>query len=153
MSAEEEHEGGSPYTESPVIITTVRAVSPFILTYGIFITLHGANSPGGGFQGGVVMASVAVLFGFAFGIGPTREWIDGRVLLGIVAAGIFVFAGIGLLAPLLNGNVLQLDVMPIAVKWSIEIIEVAIGAIVAGVVAGLFFVLSQGTADNGGDGA
>lgn len=147
MSAEEE---GSPYTESPIIITTVRAVSPFILTYGIFITLHGANSPGGGFQGGVVMASVAVLFGFAFGIGPTRDWIDTRILLGIVAAGIFAFAGIGLLAPLLGGNVLQLDVMPIAVKWSIEIIEVAIGAIVAGVVAGLFFILSRGAGDDGG---
>jgi len=150
MSAEGE-EKEHPYTESPIIITTVRAVSPFILTYGIFITLHGANSPGGGFQGGVVMASVAILFGFAFGIGPTREWIDGRILLGIVVAGILVFAGVGLVAPLLGGNVLQLDVLPIAVKWGIEVVEVAIGAIVAGVVAGLFFILSQGAAENGGD--
>ena len=40
------------YTESTVIMTTVRLVAPFVFTYGLFIMFHGADTAGGGFQGG-----------------------------------------------------------------------------------------------------
>jgi len=133
-----------PYAESPIIMTTVRVVSPFVLTYGIFVTLHGADSPGGGFQGGVIMASVFVMLGFAFGIRPTSDWADYRAVLGLATGGVVLFAAVGLIALPLGGDVLQLDVLPIAVKWGVELLEVAIGMIVAGVVTGLFFVLSRG---------
>jgi multicomponent Na+:H+ antiporter subunit B len=133
----------TPYSESPVITTTVRVVAPFALTYGIFVTLHGADSPGGGFQGGVIAASVFVMIAFAFGIGPTRDWVDERVLLALFVSGVVGFAGVTLAAVFLGGSALELGVFPVAIKWSIEAIEVAIGAIVTGVVTGLFFLLGQ----------
>ena len=34
-----------PYTESQVIMPTVKIVAPFAFTYGLFITFHGAGSP------------------------------------------------------------------------------------------------------------
>ena len=38
-----------------------RALAPFILMYGIYLLLFGPVSPGGGFQGGVVLASGVIL--------------------------------------------------------------------------------------------
>ena len=43
--------------EDQVVRITSRLVVPFIQVYGIYVILHGHLSPGGGFQGGVVVAS------------------------------------------------------------------------------------------------
>ena len=40
---------------------------PAILVYGLYVILHGNSSPGGGFQGGVLVASVIVLFYLGYG--------------------------------------------------------------------------------------
>ncbi len=144
------------YVESSVIMTTVRIVAPFVLTFGLFIMLHGANSPGGGFQGGVIAGSVVMMVAFAFGIDATREWVDARAIVGVASLGVLTFVGIGLGGILFEGAFLQYDVYPIghASAYGIELVELAIGAIVAGIVVGLFFVVSAGfghALDEGGD--
>jgi multicomponent Na+:H+ antiporter subunit B len=40
---------------------------PFALTYLVYIILHGHLSPGGGFQGGVLIAAVIALLAMAYG--------------------------------------------------------------------------------------
>lgn len=134
----------TPYSESTVVTTTARAVAPFALTYGVYVVLHGADSPGGGFQGGVIAASVFVLMAFSFGIRPTREWIDGRVITGLVAGGLVLFSLVLVSTIAVGGNALELPALPVAVKWSVELVELSIGAIVTGVVTGLFFLGSLG---------
>ncbi|WP_114576468.1 MnhB domain-containing protein [Saliphagus sp. LR7] len=135
-----------PYVESPVIMATVRLVAPFVLTYGIFVTLHGASSPGGGFQGGVIAAAVIVMLSFAYGIDLTWEWIDKRVLVGLVGGGVALFGAIALGAVLFGGQFLEVGVYPIPEpdKYGIELVEVGIGMTVAGVVTSLFFTLARG---------
>jgi len=136
-----------PYFESPIVMTTVRLVAPFALTYGIFVTLHGAGSPGGGFQGGVVVAATVITVAFGFGVGPTVDWIDERVVVGLFASGVFAFGAVVMGTVALGGGVLQVDRLPIPTKYGIETVEVFIGAIVAGVVTSLFFLLSEGGDD------
>ncbi len=46
---------------SVVVKTAGRALAPFVLIYGVHVTLFGSFSPGGGFQGGVIMASGIIL--------------------------------------------------------------------------------------------
>ncbi len=41
-----------------------RFLHPFVLMFGVFIVLNGDLSPGGGFQGGVVLASSFILLYF-----------------------------------------------------------------------------------------
>jgi len=72
--------------------------------------LHGADSPGGGFQGGVIAGSVIMMAAFAFGIDATREWVDARAIVGLTSLGVLTFAGIGLGAMALDGAFLQYDV-------------------------------------------
>jgi multicomponent Na+:H+ antiporter subunit B len=148
-----ERRQGSPYTESQVIMPTVKIVAPFTFTYGLFVTFHGAGSPGGGFQGGAIVAAVVFMIAFAFGIEATRQWLANTVVVALAVGGALVFAGIGLVPVALGGAFLQYELLPIPdpVKYGMEGVEIlGIGTIVAGVLIGLFFVLAKGFSDAGG---
>ena len=146
-----------PYTESEIIMTAVRVVTPFILTYGLFMTFHGADSPGGGFQGGALVAVVVFMLAFAFGIRPTREWVGNGVMTGLAAGGVIVFASVGLGALALGGSFLEYGryaplIGPDATKWGMEAIEIGgVAPIVAGVIMGLFFLTAAGYELDGGE--
>lgn len=43
--------------QSLVVITISRIMLPFVFLYGIYIIVHGDLSPGGGFQGGAILAT------------------------------------------------------------------------------------------------
>ena len=49
------------------------AVLPFALVYIFYVILHGHLSPGGGFQGGVLMVAVVVLIYLAYGYKTTSK--------------------------------------------------------------------------------
>ncbi len=150
-----------PYTESEVIMSTVRVVTPFVLTFGLFVTFHGADSPGGGFQGGALVGTVVLMLAFAFGIDPTRRWLGRRAVTVVACLGVVAFAAVGLGAVALGGGFLEYtayEALPLhdPVKLGIEAVEVGgIGLIVGGVIAGLFFLTAAGPAaddaDAGGD--
>jgi len=143
---------GTPYTESQVIMPTVKVVAPFAFTYGLFVTFHGGGSPGGGFQGGAIMAAVVFMIAFAFGIESTRTWLANTVVVALAVGGALAFAGIGLVPVALGGAFLQYDLLPIPTKYGLEAVEiVGIAPLVAGVLMGLFFLLANGFA-LGGDG-
>ncbi|WP_302080513.1 MnhB domain-containing protein [Salinibaculum rarum] len=142
-----------PYTESTVIMTTIRILAPFVFTFGLFVMFHGAESAGGGFQGGTIVAAMVFMFAFAFGIEPTRRWFLNTVAVGLVAGGVLVFAGIGLGSIALGGGFLEYSKYPIyhATKYGIEAVELAIGTIVAGIISGLFFAIAHGFDDRRDD--
>ena len=136
------------YVESTVVMTTVRVVAPFVLTFALFIMFHGADSPGGGFQGGVIAGSVVMMLAFAYGIETTRQWVDVRAVVALAAGGVLVFVSIGVGAIVLGGQFLQYTeyerLLDHASKYGIELVELGIGAIVASVAIGLFFLLAAG---------
>ena len=146
-----------PYTESQVIMSTVRVVALFVFTYGLFVTFHGAGSPGGGFQGGAIMAAVVYMIAFAFGIEATRRWLENAVIVGLAAVGVVIFGGVGVLTIALGGNFLDYPMLapllePVVAlppnemtKWGMETVEIGgIALIVASVLVGLFFALAAG---------
>jgi len=136
------------YVESTIIMTTVRVVVPFVFTFGLFVMFHGAESAGGGFQGGVLVAAAVLLLAFAFGIEPSREWLEGALTRSTIAAGgaTFVLVGLGALF-YEDGAFLDYAAYGFGakgVKYGIELVELAIGAIVSGVLVGLFYSLAVG---------
>jgi len=144
---------GTPYTESQVIMPTVKIAAPFAFTYGLFVTFHGGGSPGGGFQGGAIMAAVVFMIAFAFGIEATREWLANTVVVGLAVGGTLVFAGIGVVTMTQGGAFLQYELLPVPlsridrVTYGMEAVEIlGIAAIVSGVLMGLFFLLARGFA-------
>ena len=145
------------YTESQVIMTTVKVVIPFVMTYGLYITFHGADTPGGGFQGGAIIASVFLMIAFAFGIESTRAWLSNTVVVGLGSAGVLAFAAIGFGPVALGENFLEYTAYyPVFgsvlglkeyefVKYGMEAVEIlGIAFIVSGILMGLFFALAAG---------
>lgn len=147
----EEPPSPGPYVESPIIMTTTRIIAPFVFTFGLFIMFHGADSSGGGFQGGVIVGTVVLMLGIAFGIEVTRDWIGPRIPVGVIGIGVLVFLLVGIGSTLLGGAFLEYTAyeLPHASKYGIEIVELAIGFIVAGVVVGLLFGLASGLRTEG----
>jgi multicomponent Na+:H+ antiporter subunit B len=152
----------SPYVESTIIMTTVRVIAPFVLTLGAFVMFHGASSAGGGFQGGVIAATTVIMLGFAFGIDPIATHLRNGHIAALVLGGLGAFLVVGFGGYLVGDNFLQISgyeaLFHDGSKYSIELVEVGIGVIVAGVVTGLFFMLGDEVdaavstdADDGGE--
>lgn len=51
-----------------IVKTIARLLAPLMLLVGLYIVVHGHLTPGGGFQGGVMLASTLVLLLLAFGL-------------------------------------------------------------------------------------
>lgn len=64
------------------IIVKCRADTfmPLAAMFGICVIMHGDSSPGGGFQGGVIVASAALLLYLGYGYQTTAGAINGEVL-------------------------------------------------------------------------
>jgi len=58
---------------SIVTRTVTRAIYPFIALFGAYVILHGHLTPGGGFPGGVLVASSIVVMVLAFGASRKEE--------------------------------------------------------------------------------
>lgn len=60
---------------SLIVKTTASLISGFVVVFAIYVALTGHLGPGGGFAGGVVLASAAVLLVLAFGRAATRKLV------------------------------------------------------------------------------
>jgi multicomponent Na+:H+ antiporter subunit B len=90
---------------SLILMTATRFLLPLLLLFSIFLLLRGHNAPGGGFAGGLVVASAFALYGFAFGVSESRRLlgVQPRTLVG---AGLLV-ALFSALISLLRGQPLM----------------------------------------------
>jgi multicomponent Na+:H+ antiporter subunit B len=129
--------------ESPVVTRTVRLLTPFVVTFGLFTMFHGTSSVGGGFQGGVVVAAGIIVVAFSFGIDQTRRWLSGASITGFAVSGVLVFALVAVGALAFGGTVLELAAYPVpkAVVYGIELVELGIGATVATTLLAMFLQL------------
>ncbi|HCC32540.1 MAG TPA: sodium:proton antiporter, partial [Clostridiales bacterium] len=51
---------------SVIIRTVARILVPFIQLFGMYVIVHGPVSPGGGFQGGVIVGASIILLALSF---------------------------------------------------------------------------------------
>lgn len=65
--------------ESTIVDLVSRKLVPYILLFGLYLISYGHLSPGGGFQGGVVLSSAILLLCLARGVKATRRLFTSRV--------------------------------------------------------------------------
>ena len=69
------------YKRKPVIVRcSVSFLMPLAIVYGWYIVIHGAMSPGGGFQGGVLAAGTVLLVYLAYGLTGVRKAFNPSLL-------------------------------------------------------------------------
>jgi len=136
--------------DSVIVTTLVRMLVPPIQLFALYVVAHGHGSPGGGFQGGVILAAAYILIGLALG----REELERRVregrLLILGAVGVLIFALTGVLGLVLGGNLLDYGVLSIvgvrgsaARALGIFVIEIGVALGVAGALTLIFCRLAK----------
>lgn len=79
-----------------MVRTLIRLLLPFVLIFGFYITSYGHLTPGGGFQGGMILVGAVVSFYLAYGYLFLRRFNHEDLDLA-EHAGMLVFLLIGLL--------------------------------------------------------
>jgi len=105
-----------PYTISEGYDDTIirfisRQLVPFMQLFALYVVAHGHHSPGGGFQGGVILGASFILLAICY---------DSRMIIGIMSEksnillgniGVLIYAGIGFLCLLLGANFLDYSIL------------------------------------------
>jgi multicomponent Na+:H+ antiporter subunit B len=121
--------------ENVIIKTICRLMIPFLQLYAIYVLMHGHYSPGGGFQGGVMMGASFILLVIAYGLEEARRRISLKSLTIFACLGLFIYSGIGAFALLMGGNFLDYGKLPLPIS-SVPTIR-AMG--ILGIEIGVFF--------------
>jgi multicomponent Na+:H+ antiporter subunit B len=103
---------GDTQTSAPMVDQTIlRVVTkmsvPFILLFGLYVITHGELGPGGGFQGGVVIACAFILYALIFGRPALYRVLPPPVIDLLTGLGVLVYSGTGAACLLLGGNFLD----------------------------------------------
>lgn len=158
MKIVRERAAGRKVGESLIIQTAVRILVPFIQLFGLYVIVHGHYSPGGGFQGGVVLGASFILLAIAFDLKTSLRRFPERINAVMGNVGVLLYAGTAVLCALLGGFFLDYSVLtrliPLEpVEWrslGIFIVELGVGLAVMSIMASLFWDLgSDGELDEG----
>ncbi len=132
-----------PRQRHRVLQVVTKLVIPFVLMFGLYVQFHGDFGPGGGFQAGVIFASAFILHGLIFGLQRTRAVLSPTMLRFMMASGVLLYAGTGLVTMLLGGELLDYNVLahdPLhGQHWGIFAVELGVGITVTAVMVTMFY--------------
>lgn len=141
-----------------IIKTTSRLIIPFILIFALYVIAHGHHSPGGGFQGGVILGAAIILLAISYDLRSASKKMSETVAAILSTIGVFIYAGTGALCMLLASNFLDysalasiLGVDPVMARsHGILIVEIGVGITVMAVMIWIYYNLSsRGEHDEG----
>ena len=124
---------------SLIVKTITRFTVGLVLVYGIFITLQGHVSPGGGFAGGIIITLAFIQLMLAFGQDEVLRKLNqekGLLLAGIGAILFLVIASRIFLKPQQHSFVVEKHFQLLSAGF-LSLSEIAIALMVA---AGLFVI-------------
>jgi multicomponent Na+:H+ antiporter subunit B len=127
---------------SVVVVTFVRLLTPLAQTFALYVLVHGHESPGGGFQAGVVFGATYVMLRLALGPQSPDRHLDDTRWLALAAAGVLLYVVVGL-AGLAGGAFLDYAVLPGAdparARWlGILLVETGVSVAVAATLVVIF---------------
>ena len=134
--------------ESIIIRTVVRIMVPFIALFALYVIIHGASGPGGGFQGGVIFGAAIILYAMIYGIEDGKKIMSDKLNRILSSTGLVLYAGTGLLCLVFGGKFLQYSAVPLfpnpaeTAAILMDVVEVGIGITVLAVMISLFFDIS-----------
>jgi len=137
---------------SDVLDATIRMLTPFIVLFATYVVVHGHTSPGGGFQGGAILAVAVMLVRLVRGGAPGLK-LSSTVTLAVASIGVFVYFGTGLTSLFFGRNFLDYAALPLPYEGghlrelgSLSI-EVGVFIAVTAILVLIFDVLTAGAED------
>ncbi|MBM4325882.1 MAG: sodium:proton antiporter [Deltaproteobacteria bacterium] len=149
----------SIWTPHDFIIEKVcRYLIPFIQLFGLYVIAHGHESPGGGFQGGVILGASIILLSVSHNLRTALQRMGEKASALFSPFGVLIYAGTGALCLVLGYNFLDYQALaallpggPIMARsHGIFLVEVGVGMAVMGTMVWIFKNLaSLGRYDEG----
>jgi multicomponent Na+:H+ antiporter subunit B len=135
-----------------IIRTCSRIMVPFLQIYSLYVFAHGHGSPGGGFQGGCIMAASFILLAVTFDIGEAKRRFGEKVNGLFCCLGVFIYAGTGAVALIFSGTFLDystlrhiIPVGPVMARYyGMAMIELGVEITVMAVMVSIFLDLVTG---------
>ena len=139
-------------TDDIIIRAVSRVMIPFIQLYALYVIMHGHHSPGGGFQGGVILGASFILYLLTHGLEEAKIRMSEIKASLFSSFGVLIYSGIGLLCLILGSNYLDygklstiLRVVPAQARsLGILGVEIGVGIAVMAVMFSIFFDISTG---------
>lgn len=121
---------------------------PFVQLFALYVIMHGKSSPGGGFQGGVILATSIILYSIVFGRQKARDIFPEKINNFLTSLGVLIYALVGIFCMIFGGNYLEYNTLPFATpqeasKMGILLVEIGIGITVFSVMTACFLELSR----------
>ncbi len=129
--------------ESTILVA--RIFAPLILLFGLYMLLHATVTPGGGFQGGVIVASGLLLVYLGEGYDAWRRLAPSRVFDAMEGGGslLFLLCGLG---PMAAGGAFMTNLLPLGSfrdVFSGGLIVIANAAVGIAVIGGFAMLLLE----------
>jgi len=129
-----------------ILRVVAKLLMPFTLLFALYVQFHGDFGPGGGFQAGVIAAAAIVFYAIIFGLPAGQRLVPDWVVEKMLAAGVLLYAGVGLAGLAMGGNYLDYFVLhadPVhgqhrGIFW----VEAGVALTVAGVMLKLFYMFA-----------
>lgn len=130
-----------------VLRVIAKLLLPFILLFALYVLFHGDFGPGGGFQAGVIGAAAIIFYALIYGLADARKAVPEPLVESMMALGVLIYAGVGVVGMLLGGNFLDyfvLDPDPVqgqhrGIFW----VEVGVAVTVSGVMLKIFYMFAD----------
>jgi multicomponent Na+:H+ antiporter subunit B len=131
--------------DTVIVGLACRLLAPFIMLCGLYIVTHGHYLPGGGFQGGVLLAVSFILLILGEGAQRCKKIMPDHWQMTLISLGALIFLAIGLWPMAFGGKYLDYGLIPflsLAVPYvryfMILFVEIAIAITVMGVLYAIF---------------
>jgi len=90
-----------------VVGITCRLVVPLVQIFALYVIAHGHYSPGGGFQGGVMLGASFILLALSTSLPEALSRFGEDHFMKLACLGVFVYAGFGFLPMIFGRNFLD----------------------------------------------
>jgi multicomponent Na+:H+ antiporter subunit B len=129
-----------------VLRVIAKMIIAFMLLFALYVQFHGELGPGGGFQAGVISAAAIILYAIIYGLPAAHRVVPERLVETMVAAGVLLFALVGVAGIVLGGNYLDyfvLDPNPVhGQERGIFWVEAGVFITVSGVMLKIFYLFA-----------
>jgi multicomponent Na+:H+ antiporter subunit B len=134
-----------------IVKRTLGIMTPFIALFGLYVITHGHLTPGGGFQGGVILAAISIIFSIVYGSAFDYRRYSPQTKTALETGGAMIFLGLGLAGIILEGaflhnlGFLTAETGTLISAGSIPYINIGVGFKVGAGLAIIFYSMIQKT--------
>ena len=127
--------------QSIIIQTVCSLLIPFIQLFALYVIIHGHYGPGGGFQGGVLLAVSVILQRLYLGKTVSYRKFPPRLAVVVAVIGMLIYGLSGIIPLLIGGSFLDYAYLPIPWVSGAELRSLGILIVEIGISLGVFGTL------------